>query len=74
MLAWFLGSLAGATAAITISRRNWSAWIVASGMVALSFLTTQMFPHPVWMVVAGVLLPLAAAMLARRLVARRLTG
>lgn len=72
VLAWFLGALAGSAAAMAIARKPLAGWVVAVVMVALSGWTTQMFPHPTWMVVAAVVLPLVAVWLARRLVARRL--
>ena len=72
VLAWFLGSLAGAAVAMGIARRALPGWIVAAVMIALSVLTTQMFPHPAWMVGAAVILPLVAAWLARRLLAGRI--
>lgn len=74
VVAWFLGSLAGAATAMAIAHRALAGWIVAAVMVALSVWTTQMFPHPAWMVVCAVVLPLAGAWLARRLVAARLEG
>lgn len=74
VVAWFLGSLAGAAAAMAIAHKALAGWIVAAVMVALSVWTTQMFPHPAWMVVSAVVLPLAAAWLARRLLAARLAG
>ena len=71
VLGWFLGSFAGATTAMKISRRALPGWIVAAAMVALSVATTLMFPHPAWMIGAAAILPLVAAWLAARLVARR---
>ena len=69
VVAWFLGALAGSTTAMMIARKASAGWIVAGVMVALSVWTTQMFPHPAWMVVCAVVLPLAGVWLARRLVA-----
>ena len=71
VVAWFLGALAGSAAAMVIARKASAGWIVAGVMVALSVWTTQMFPHPAWMVGSAVVLPLAGAWLARRLVAAR---
>lgn len=72
VVAWFLGALAGSTTAMVIARKASAGWIVAGVMVVLSVWTTQMFPHPAWMAVCAVVLPLAGAWLARRLVAARL--
>lgn len=72
VLAWFLGSLAGASAAIAIARRVLPAWIVAVAIAGLGLWTTQMFPHPDWMLASAVVLPLVAVLVAKRLTAGRL--
>ena len=72
VLAWFLGSLAGACAAIAIARRVVPAWIVAVTIAGLGLWTTQMFPHPDWMLASAVVLPLVAVLVAKRLMAGRL--
>lgn len=72
ILAWFLGSLAGACAAIAIARRVLPAWIVAVAIAALGLWTTQMFPHPDWMLASAVVLPLVAVLVAKRLMLKRL--
>jgi len=70
--AWFLGSLAGAATAIAIARRVLPAWIVAVVIAGLGLWTTQMFPHPDWMLASAVVLPLVAVLVAKRLMLRRL--
>jgi hypothetical protein len=72
VVAWFLGSLAGACAAIAIARRVVPAWIVAVAIAGLGLWTTQMFPHPDWMLASAVVLPLVAVLVAKRLMLRRL--
>lgn len=72
--AWFLGSLAGACAAIAIARRLLPAWTVGLIIAAMGLWTSQMFPHPPWMVVAALVLPLVAVLVARRLMARRIAA
>jgi ABC-type xylose transport system permease subunit len=72
VVAWFLGSLAGAVAAIAIARRVLPAWIVAVAIAGLGLWTTQMFPHPDWMLASAVVLPLVAVLVAKRLMLRRL--
>ena len=74
VLAWFLGALAGSSAAMAIARKPLAGWVVAVVMIALSGWTTQMFPHPIWMVIAAVVVPPAAALLGRRLLAQRLAA
>lgn len=72
--AWFLGSLAGAAAAIAIARRVLPAWIVGVAIGALGLWTTQLFPHPDWMLASAVVLPLVAVLAAKRLMLRRLAA
>lgn len=72
VLAWFLGSLAGTSVAIAIARRVLPAWIVAVAIAALGLWTTQMFPHPDWMLASAVVLPLAAVLVAKWLMIGRL--
>ena len=74
VLAWFLGSLAGACAAIAVARRVLPAWIVALAIACLGLWTTQMFPHPDWMLASAVVLPLVAVLVAKRLMVRRLAA
>lgn len=64
VVAWFFGSLAGAIVAAKIGQKPVYAWVVGAIMIALSVVTTMMFPHPVWMVIAAVVLPVVAAAIA----------
>lgn len=73
VVAWFLGALAGCAAATWIARTIRPGWIVAGVLVLGGMYTTQMFPHPVWMVVCAVVLPIAGKLLADRLLVARLT-
>jgi hypothetical protein len=73
VVAWFLGSLAGACAAIAIARRVLPAWVVGVAIGALGLWTTQLFPHPDWMLASAVVLPLVAVLVAKRLMIGRLT-
>lgn len=72
VVAWFLGSLAGAAIAIAIAKRVLSAWIVGVIIAGLGLWTTQMFPHPDWMLASAVVLPLVAVLIAKRLMLRHL--
>ena len=74
VLAWFLGSLTGSCAAILVSRRVVSAWVVGAIIAAFSLYASQMFPHPAWMVIAAIVLPLVAVLVAKRLMASRIDG
>jgi hypothetical protein len=61
VLAWTLGTFAGACAGVAVSRWRAAAWLVAAGVIAGAILNMLAIPHPVWMQVSGVLLPILAA-------------
>lgn len=67
VIAWFLGTLAGSLVAVKIGQRPFYAWVIAAITILLGIITTMMFPHPVWMIVAAVVLPVLAGVLAIRL-------
>lgn len=72
--AWFLGALAGACTAIAASGRVLMAWIVGLVIALAGLWTTQMFPHPDWMLAAAAVLPLVAVLVAKRLMIRRIVS
>lgn len=72
VLAWFLGSFAGACTAIAIALRVLPAWTVGLVIAAMGLWTTQILPHPAWMVVSAMVLPLIAVLVAKRLMADRI--
>ena len=74
VVAWFLGALAGSAVAMMIGRTPLLGWAIGIIMGALSLFTTQMFPHPLWMVIAAVVLPLMAVLVAKKLVAGRIAA
>lgn len=67
LLGWFLGALAGAVTAKVIAKREMAAWIVGVIFVALTASNFIYIPHPVWMMAAGVALPLLAAWIVTRM-------
>lgn len=67
---WFLGSLAGAFVARQVARHDAAAWAVAVLFILFTAMNFVMIPHPVWMIVAGILIPLLGAWLALRLAPR----
>ncbi len=71
-LAWFLGALAGACAAIAVSRRVLPAWIVGLLIALLGVWSTRMVPHPDWLLAASAVLPLVAVLFAKWLMIRRI--
>ena len=69
--AWFLGAFAGAGVAILVAdRRAWPGWIVATLVLSFGVMTMIQIPHPVWMMVAGVALPVLAGWMAARIWSR----
>lgn len=68
LMGWTLAAFAGGWVASRISRRHRSGAALAVGalIVAGVLLNAAMLPHPAWMTVAGVLLPLPVAWLAAR--------
>ena len=67
LLGWFLGSFVGAYVARTIAKRPAAAWAVAMIFMLFTGMNFVMIPHPMWMIAAGLLIPLASAWLALRL-------
>ena len=68
LMGWTLAAFAGGRVASRTSRRHRRGAALAVGalIVAGVLLNVAMLPHPAWMTVAGVLLPLPAAWLAAR--------
>ena len=64
---WVLGALLGGFVAAKIARRPRPALVVGFVIVAGVIANAVMIPHPSWMTIAGVLLPVPAAMLGARL-------
>lgn len=66
-VSWTVGSLAGAWTAMKISGNVRFGWIIGLFIAAMSVWTTMMFPHPMWMRIAAVVMPLVGVLLARQL-------
>lgn len=67
VVGWALGSFGGAWLALRISDWRWSGWIVVALVLAGGIATLLALPHPLWMQVCAVLLPLLSGWLAQRL-------
>ena len=65
--AWFGGALAGGWTGLRVARWGAVPWIVAGGVVLGAVISFTQIPHPWWMQVAGVTLPLLAAWIAGRI-------
>jgi hypothetical protein len=59
---WVMGALDGGFVARLIARRTMPAAIVGTFVALGALLMVTMVPHPMWMSLAGVLLPLPAAL------------
>lgn len=72
---WLLASFVGGWVAAKISRshRVAAAVVVGIGVVAGVILNATMLPHPLWMTVLGVALPIPLAWFAARLATPRAT-
>lgn len=72
VIGWTLGAFAGAAVAARISRKHAlaAALLVAALVVAGVIANSTLIPHPLWMTVLGVALPLPAAWWAARLAAK----
>ncbi|MFT3896673.1 MAG: hypothetical protein QM719_03100 [Thermomonas sp.] len=68
---WVVGALDGGLVAALIAKRRVPAIVVGVLVMLGAFLMVAMVPHPMWMSVAGVLLPLPAALFGAWLVRGR---
>jgi len=71
---WVLGALIGGHVAARIARKPLPALAVGIVIVVGVIANAVMIPHPTWMTLAGVLLPVPAAWLGARLAMRRASG
>ena len=67
---WVLGGLVGGYVAASISRKPRPALTVGVVIVVGVIANAVMIPHPMWMTIAGVLLPVPAAWLGAKLATR----
>ena len=73
LFGWFLGSLAGAWTANRIARTSIAGWIVAALFILLTAYNFTVIPHPMWMMAAGVVIPLVSAWIASRVAMPRVS-
>lgn len=70
IIAWTLGAFVAAALAITIGRGSArGGWIAVAVLWLSGIVTLFTFPHPAWMVICGVLCPLAAGWVAQKIFA-----
>lgn len=68
VVGWFLGVLGGGFVAGKIARRRMAISIVGAVILAATLYNFWAIPHPLWMMISGVVVPILAAVLAMRLV------
>ena len=71
---WVVGAMDGGLVSTLIAKRRVPAIVVGVLVMLGAFLMMVMVPHPLWMAIAGVLLPLPAALFGAWLVRRRKAG
>lgn len=71
VLAWALGSIGGGFTAAKISRQHKRGAALAVGIAMVLLVASNFFviPHPLWMMVVGVLVPIPLALVGRKLAA-----
>lgn len=67
ILPWFLAPLCGAWLALRVCDWRWAGWIVMIALLAVTIANLAALPHPLWMQVCGVALPLLGGGAAQRL-------
>lgn len=66
LIAWFFGSLVAGITALKISGGNkMMGWIPVAALLLFGIATLFMFPHPVWMIIGAIFLPMLAGWLAQ---------
>ena len=70
VLGWFIATLVGGWIAIQLSGREWTAWLVAGSVLVGEILDYLLGRHAAWVMVAGILAPIAAAWIAQKLPGR----
>jgi hypothetical protein len=64
---WLLASFGGAWLALRISDWKWAGWIVTALILIIAVMGLFYLPHPLWMQVCAVVLPILGGWLAARL-------
>lgn len=67
VVAWFLGAVAGAWVAHRVARWIAAGWIVVAIGIAFGVMTLFLIPHPLWMQIAAVVVPLLGGWIGLRL-------
>ncbi|HET7816294.1 MAG TPA: hypothetical protein VFK58_01785, partial [Sphingomicrobium sp.] len=70
-IGWFLGSIAGGWVARRVSGERWPGWAIAACVLAATVLNLALIRHPMWMIVAGAVAPVAGGWIAQLLPDRK---
>ena len=71
VFAWFAAAVAGGWVARRLSRASWAGWVIAGLIVVGGIANIMLIPHPLWMLIAAVAVPLLGGWLVTRLPAGR---
>lgn len=72
LFGWFAGALVGGFVAAIISRLSGLAWLIAAVGAFAGIVTVLMIPHPAWMQIAAVAVPLLGGLAAVHLAGPRI--
>jgi hypothetical protein len=64
VLGWLAGAFGGAWLGLRVCDRRWVGWAVVIAVVAAAVVTVTTLPHPVWMKVCAIVLPMLGGALA----------
>ena len=64
---WFAAAIAGGWLARRISRTGWAGWVIAGLIVVGGIANFMMIPHPLWMQIASIAVPLIGGWIVTRL-------
>jgi len=67
LLAWFFGAAAGCYMGQRIGGWLWSGWITVATLLIAGLSATFMIPHPLWMQICAVAVPILGGLIADRL-------
>jgi len=67
VIGWLLGAIAGSWVAIRICGKTWAGWVIALLVLAATIFNFALFSHPMWMMIAGAIAPLAGGWVGQRL-------
>jgi len=71
---WTVAALAAAFAAAKIAGRAWAGWIAGALIFAATGLNLALVPHPLWMLIAAIVLVPLAIFLGARVAAPKAVG